>query len=1299
VSKIALYLLGQPRLEVDGALVAVNTRKAIALIAYLAVTGQNHSREALDALLWPDSTPRKARAALRTTLSILKKALNDEWQFFQAEALRRDLATALEQLVICLKTREDYETAIGHARRWLSLDPLHEPAHCQLMELYALTGQHSAALRQYQECVRLLKEELGLPPQDETTALYQRLRLGTESRHLIANRYTCRRLESDLLGQGSTGQVYREIDTETGQAVAVKILKPEFVIQQPDLVERFNREGEALRQLNHPNIIKLLATAEEEGQQFLVMEYATGGSLRDLLKRETPLPLDRVLQIAIELSDALTQTHYRSIIHRDLKPGNVLLDQDGTPRLTDFGVAHLAQAERLTQTGMAIGTLDYLAPEALSGERVDARGDIWSLGVLLFEMLAQQRPFPGHTPTEVLTAILTQPTPDLATLRPDLPPALVSLVSRMLVKDPVERIASARLVGAELEAIVQGRKGIEELGRMGGSVVSPFPPHPPAPQPPSNLPAQTTPFIGRERELTELTRLLTDSACRLVTLSGPGGIGKTRLAIKAAQNFIDASPDKPIFSHGFYFVLLEMVSSPGFLVSAIADAIGFVFYSDIDLRQQLLDYLREKEMLLILDNFEHLLEGVDLLTDILTTAPAVKLLVTSIETLNLHEEWYYPLEGLTFPEDETIDQAALDEYSAVQLFVQSAQRAQPGFSLSSERDCVIRICRLVEGVPLGIELAVVWLKAFTCERIAQEIERSIDFLATTQRNVPGRHQSIRAIFEYSWQLLSENEKSILRRLSVFGGGFRAEAAQQISGASLAILMALVEKSLLRPSPGERYQMPKLLKQFTAEKLEAVPQESAKTQDRHSDYYLNFLHQRKEAITGKHRRVALMELGEEIENIQVAWNRAIEQGQVAMINQVLPSFYTLCKTRSWFWEGQEAFEKAAQYLQSRSQEPGSEAILGRLQARLGTFCLSVGQFEAAKKLLQESLAIANQLSNASEIAFSLNFLGQVTEMQGNVTEAKHLFLQGLVNSQEAGDQAAVAIFLKNLGSISITYLGTYQEASRYLKESLAISRELERQDLVSDCLHTLGYTYTLLGEYARAEPYCRESLAIFDEVGDRIGKAMAIGGLGLVAEGLGGDRLIEAKSYFEERVALCREIGARFFIAGSLATLGRINNGLGAYHEAIDCSQEALAIAKEIGNPRKTTEALSALGEAASGLGDHQRAKQHLREGLQIAIEPGAIPYLLEALGILAAIFTAENGLTGEEGVIYAVELLTMVIHHPASWDIVKQKAARHLADIEVELPRDLIAAAKARGQTRDLQETVTELLEALANPD
>ncbi|MEM7346695.1 MAG: protein kinase, partial [Chloroflexota bacterium] len=486
----------------------------------------------------------------------------EEWLLLERERLHLAVVDGFERLVNGYLILGDYQAGIAPARRLLQLDPWRESAHRQLMELQARTGQQAAALQQYRLCVELLDEELGLDPSEETTQLYQRIQAGeiglSQAEKIIANRFEIDSLEADLLGEGGMGLVYRAADTETNQTVVVKALRANLVAEAPNLVARFVREGEALRQLNHPNIVKMVTAVEEDGQHYLVMEYVPGGSLEDLLSQKNTLPLNQVLAIALELTDALTRAHHLNIIHRDLKPANILLASDGTPRLTDFGVARLGQAERMTQSGMILGTVDYLPPEMLNGKPIDTRADIWAFGVLLFEMLTGQRPFLGDTLVSIMMSITTKPPPDLWELRPDLPPALITLIERMLEKSPEQRLSSTRLLGAELEALITGQAihliPQERLPEP-NAVVGAEPQERPEPVTHiSPLPAQladeadeaTLLCVAREQELTQLTNWLNQALVgqsRMAFIIGEAGQGKTTLIEAFKQQALAQSTD------------------------------------------------------------------------------------------------------------------------------------------------------------------------------------------------------------------------------------------------------------------------------------------------------------------------------------------------------------------------------------------------------------------------------------------------------------------------------------------------------------------------------------------------------------------------------------------------------------------------------------------------------------------------------------------------------------------------------------------------------------------------------------
>jgi predicted ATPase/DNA-binding SARP family transcriptional activator len=407
---------------------------------------------------------------------------------------------------------------------------------------------------------------------------------------------------------------------------------------------------------------------------------------------------------------------------------------------------------------------------------------------------------------------------------------------------------------------------------------------PPAPlQTSIHVPAQPTRFIGREAELAQLEQYLDTPDCRLLTLIGPGGVGKTRLAYEVATR---KAGDFPA---GVYAVPLSGVASAQYLASTIAERLRLPLSGGADHKAQVLDALREKHLLLVLDTCEHVLSGMELLAEILAVAPGVTILATSRERLNVQGEWLFPVQGLPFPQNAS--EAAAHTYPAVLLFEQSARRGGPGFHLDDLTD-VARICKLVEGLPLAIELAASWVHHMPASRIASHIQGDLDFLSTNLRDVPQRHRSMRALFEHSWRLLSEAGQSALRKLSVFRGGFDADAAAHIANASLHTLSVLVDKSLVRASPTGRYDLHDLLRQCAEEKLREA-HEWAETLDAHLDYYVTWAERADVGLRGGEQVQWFGCIEAEHDNLRVALSWGIG-GQGAETG------LRLANALWWFW---------------------------------------------------------------------------------------------------------------------------------------------------------------------------------------------------------------------------------------------------------------------------------------------------------------------------------------------------------------------------------------------------------------
>lgn len=704
------------------------------------------------------------------------------------------------------------------------------------------------------------------------------------------------------------------------------------------------------------------------------------------------------------------------------------------------------------------------------------------------------------------------------------------------------------------------------------------------------LPVQLTPFVGRAAEVAALVAHLAQPDRRLVTLVGLGGSGKTRLAVQAAP-LLDGFPD------GLYFVPLAPVADAAFLVPAIADALGYTFSGPVDPQAQLLTYLRDKDLLLVLDSFEHLLDATDLLVAILQAAPGVRLLVTAREPLDLAAEQICDLSGLAVPPPNA--GADADQYPAVQLFVQRAQRVQPQFALTPEvTPWVVRICRLVEGLPLGLELAAGWVRGQSCQAIAQELEQSLDVLATTQRDVAPRHRSLRAVFDQSWQRLAAAEQQAFRRLAVFRGGFDDEAARAVAGADLAwsraVLLALVQQSLLRHTPAGRYELHELLRQYAGEHLAQAAEDAPATRARHGAYYLALAEAATPHLHGVEHGSWLARLELELDNLREALRQA-QAGRAGdtllRLSAALGGFWQL---RGHLSEGRAWCEAAVAGADAAPGLPRSQALRWA-----GVLARQQGDFGAAISRLTAGLDLARALADAGEVSRGLNELGQVYRLRGDYAQARALLEESLALGRAAGDRSGVADSLINLGLVAFGQ-GDYGAARTLYEEGLALQRALgDRPGIAGTLLH-LGNVAYYRGDYPAAWSLYEEALTLGREVGDKPGTAMALHNLGMLAQGRGD--YAAARTFLEEDMRLFREMGHKPGIAHSLFTLGQGAYAQGEYGRAQALHDESLAVWREVGDTVGLALTLAERGLVAYQQGEYPLARRSLSESLRLCRE-------------------------------------------------------------------------------------------------
>jgi predicted ATPase len=698
-----------------------------------------------------------------------------------------------------------------------------------------------------------------------------------------------------------------------------------------------------------------------------------------------------------------------------------------------------------------------------------------------------------------------------------------------------------------------------------------------------------------------------------------------------------------------FFVSLAPLQSVEAIVPTIAQAIGFTFYSREEPREQLLSYLRHKNVLLVLDNYEHLLQGAGLVPEILQVAPEVVALVTSRSGLHVQGEYRFPVSGMSYPAfiPPTVfgrrGGGAL-QYSAIRLFAAGALRAQPNLDLTGQALAdVVRICQLVDGIPLAIVLAAAWVEMLTPAEIAAEIEGQmsglgLDILETELSGVPERQRSMRAVFDHSWRLLPPRGQEILAGLSVFRGGFTREAAQCVTGASLRELMVLVNRSLLHRAPTGRYDVHELLRQYAAEKLAQSPDAGEAAHDRHCAHYAQFLAQRRDTF----RKRGLGDAVEEIANIRAAWEWALQHARLPEIRRSLEGIWWLGAYR----DESSMLAQAVDLL--RRAEPTRENQLA-LGLALGYLAVSLnwaGLPQAASPLAQEGLSLVRRLGTGRVLALghALAFYGGVAK---DATQARQLLDQGLAIAQEA-------------------------------------DRPLE----VCWILNALGWTALNRGRYNEAEQHWLTFLRIASEIDHRRGQPISLGGLGHAARFRG--QYARARAYYAQSLALFRKLGDRGWIARRLNDLGAVTLASGDLEQARARYREALSSSEELTDLMQVARALCGLGEVALAAEDIPAARRRCQRVLQVAMADQRANVGREAL-IPAARLVAHRGEREQ-----AVELVALALCERSSFPgEALHGAEEFLGELQSALSPDVYAAAQERGRQRDLWATVEELLAGL----
>ena len=669
------------------------------------------------------------------------------------------------------------------------------------------------------------------------------------------------------------------------------------------------------------------------------------------------------------------------------------------------------------------------------------------------------------------------------------------------VKDYVGKILSKLYVKNRREAVERAKT----LGLLDVARETTVKPH-------SNLPAEPTLFVGRRAELEEIKRHLKNT--RLLTLSGPGGIGKTRLALKAAK---EAAGE---FVDGCFFVSLAPIRSVENIIQTIAEGLKFPIATHENPRRQLLRYLQKRQLLLVIDNFEHLLGGVNIISEILQAAPGVKILSTSREKLNLHSETNLNIGGMNIPLQA--DAEDLLSNDAIVLFMQSANRIRPGFDPSpDELEQITNICQIVGGLPLAIELSAAWLHILNVDEIAEELEKGIDILSTELHDAPVRHRSIRAVFDHSWSMLNKTEQKIFMNLSVFRGGFTREATQQVAGASLQSLAGLVNKSFLNYDPGStRMEVHELLRQYAQERLEETSAASHSAQESHAAYYAEFMRLGSQDLKGKRQLQALVEIEADIENVRAAWRYYLDQINAPQIWKFIYGLWHFHWIQWWTHAGMELFAEASRSLQGRRAEE-IVAIRNLTMALQGFFMGWLDLSEGGYDLAQGSVKILQQLDYPEALGYAYSSL-----------------------------------------TFNAYLLHRHPEMVKAGKKMVEIAAEMGEKWFLAYSYWVASLAALVMEDYPEAHRLAESSLDIYEESGDMIGSTMPLFVLGHIA--LAHGELESARGFYLRSLEISQEIGFHFAIQTCSKYLGRVTISLGKIAEAKKYLVQSLKITNEIG---------------------------------------------------------------------------------------------------------------------------------------
>lgn len=944
-------------------------------------------------------------------------------------------------------------------------------------------------------------------------------------------------LIEDEIGRGGMGCVFRARDRRLDRIVAVKALAPSF-LADPARVALLEREARLTAALNHPNIATIHSIEDRGDERFLVLEYLDGPTLAESLGQG--IAVDTALEWARQLASALEAAHSEGVIHRDLKPTNLKITRDGRLKVLDFGIA----LGRGDVAGAApAGTPGYMSPEQRRGEELDSRTDIYSWGCLVAQLVLGRVPSEG----ESIESALAQ----------RVPTAVARLVAKALEADREQRTSSASTLRQGLEEELARRSSPLDVGTASaerglGNVRKPV----------GELLGRRTALDGFEDHW---------SATRWVTITGPGGVGKTAFAAALAWQ------TRSTTSREVWWVELAGLDRSDHVVAAVLETLGVRVTSDREPVDTLIDALTGRQLLLVLDNGEHVLDGVWALAEALLARTAdVRLLVTSRERLDVSAERVFELGPLELPSGSDWRDAA--RAPSVAYFQRCVG---PDFELDRDSAPIVAsICRRLEGLPLGIELAAARARMLDLPELERRLDEGTRILASTARDRSQRQRTLDATLDWSHELLEEAERTLFRRLGVFRSRFSLDSVEAVcTGADLAawevldVLARLVSKSLVtrevRRDEREpaRFRLLEPVRQYAVRHLESHA-EAVAIRAAHRAHFCDLAQRLARHYIGPRRGETLARFAAQYDDFRVALDACLDpdHGDIQAgfeLAATLGGYWLPCgrwaegraycqtlldratgheepRTRAHllktlgnlaYWQGDfgPAFDNQTAGV-AIFRELGSDRDVAGLTSNLGLIAWKQGDYSRAESLYRESLEIRRALGDRAGVASSLNNLGTLAKNQEHFDEAETALREAIAIRRELGDLRGVSQSTGNLGGL-LAVTGRLDEAKRCFEEAIEIDRSQGERAGVSAILNNLGSHARLVGDPEAALGHYRESLEIRAELGDQPGIAESFYGIAGACFSLGergepgayeeAARLIAASSSLAERVGLVR----------------------------------------------------------------------------------------------------------------------------------------------------------------------------------